>query len=46
MEYANEFKRNAAAKKIIRFYRKKKNQMHRNFIFNIGDNLAEEDEKV
>lgn len=41
MEYAYEFKRNTAAKKIIRFYKKKKNQMHRNFIFNISDKLNE-----
>ncbi len=29
-----DFKRTYAGKKILKFYRKKKNQMQRNFIFN------------
>lgn len=32
-----QFKRENAARKILRFYRKKKNQMHRNFILGLKD---------
>lgn len=39
----NHFKRETAAKKILRFYRKKRNQMHRNFIFGVKDEAVEED---
>ena len=33
----SHFRRENAAKKIIRFYRKKRNQMHRNFIMGAKD---------
>jgi len=35
MDLMNRFKRDSAAKKILRFYRKKRNQIHRNFIFGL-----------
>ena len=34
-----QFKRDSAAKKILRFYRKKRNQMHRTFIFGLKDQI-------
>jgi hypothetical protein len=39
-------KKDTAAKKILRFYRKKRNQMHRNFIFGVKDEVVEEDQKM
>ena len=46
MDLMTHFKREAGAKKILKFYRKKRNQMHRNFMFGVQDNAIEEDEKM
>lgn len=41
-----QFKRQNAARRILKFYRKKRNQMHRNFILGIKDEAKEEEEKI
>ncbi len=46
MDLMTQFKRDSAARKILRFYRKKRNQMHRNFILGVKDDVFEEDLKM
>jgi len=46
MDLMNQFKRESAAKKILRFYKKKRNQMDRNFIFGVKDEVIEEEQKM
>ncbi len=46
MNLMAQFKRDSAARKILRFYKKKRNQMHRNFILGVKDDVFEEDLKM